>query len=136
MPEPEAPRTMSFVTIGARDLSGLRAFYESWGLTATPYSNDRFVSFELGSVTLAFYPLDLLRREAAPGPAAAPPTEWNEVTLGINVGSREEADALWRRLVSLGATAVAEPQNRDWGGRSGYVAGPEGNRWEIAWAPD
>jgi len=24
---------------------------------------------------------------------------------------------------------------RFWGGRSGYIADPEGNRWEIAWAP-
>jgi uncharacterized glyoxalase superfamily protein PhnB len=28
-----------------------------------------------------------------------------------------------------------EPVDRDWGGRSGYFADPEGNRWEVAWAP-
>ena len=33
-----------------------------------------------------------------------------------------------------GAVSVAEPADREWGGRSGYVADPEGNRWEIAWA--
>ncbi|WP_435108944.1 VOC family protein [Nocardiopsis synnemataformans] len=29
---------------------------------------------------------------------------------------------------------MAEPVERPWGGRSTYVADPEGNRWEIAWA--
>ena len=32
-------------------------------------------------------------------------------------------------------TVLAEPVDRDWGGRSAYIADPEGNRWEIAWAP-
>ncbi len=31
--------------------------------------------------------------------------------------------------------ALSEPTTREWGGRSGYIADPEGNRWEIAWAP-
>ena len=30
---------------------------------------------------------------------------------------------------------IMEPVDRDWGGRSGYFADPEGNRWEVAWAP-
>jgi uncharacterized glyoxalase superfamily protein PhnB len=37
--------------------------------------------------------------------------------------------------VAAGATPVAEPVDREWGGRSAYIADPEGNRWEIAWAP-
>jgi hypothetical protein len=36
--------------------------------------------------------------------------------------------------VAAGATPVAAPVARDWGGRSAYIADPEGNRWEIAWA--
>jgi hypothetical protein len=37
--------------------------------------------------------------------------------------------------MEAGATPIAEPRAREWGGRSGYVADPEGTRWEIAWAP-
>jgi uncharacterized glyoxalase superfamily protein PhnB len=37
--------------------------------------------------------------------------------------------------IRAGARAVAEPRDREWGGRSGYIADPEQNRWEIAWAP-
>ena len=34
-----------------------------------------------------------------------------------------------------GAQVLAEPTDRDWGGRSAYFADPEGNAWEVAWVP-
>ena len=37
--------------------------------------------------------------------------------------------------VAAGATPVADATDGSWGGRSAFVADPEGNRWEIAWAP-
>jgi len=37
--------------------------------------------------------------------------------------------------VAAGARVVGAPVDREWGGYSGYVADPEGNRWEIAWLP-
>jgi hypothetical protein len=37
--------------------------------------------------------------------------------------------------VAAGATVLKEPTDADWGGRSAYVADPEGNLWEIAWVP-
>ena len=57
------------------------------------------------------------------------------MTLGLNVDTTEAVDAAYASAVAAGARAVAEPQGRSWGGRSGYIADPEGNRWEIAWAP-
>ena len=38
-------------------------------------------------------------------------------------------------MVAAGARKVGQIVDRPWGGRSGYVADPEGNRWEVAWAP-
>jgi uncharacterized glyoxalase superfamily protein PhnB len=38
--------------------------------------------------------------------------------------------------VASGGHAAADPVERDWGGYSGYVADPEGNRWELTWAPE
>ncbi len=35
---------------------------------------------------------------------------------------------------AAGAASIDEPVTREWGGRSAYVADPERNRWEIAWA--
>ena len=48
---------------------------------------------------------------------------------------RDEVDIAYAAALAAGATAIMEPIDRDWGGRSGYFADPEGNRWEIAWAP-
>jgi len=50
------------------------------------------------------------------------------------VDSPEQVDTVFLAAVAAGATPVAEPVNGDWGGRSAYIADPEGNRWEIAWA--
>ena len=36
---------------------------------------------------------------------------------------------------AAGGTVLAEPTDREWGGRSAYFADPEGNVWEVAWAP-
>ena len=38
-------------------------------------------------------------------------------------------------MVAAGARKVGQIADRPWGGRSGYVSDPEGNRWEVAWAP-
>lgn len=56
------------------------------------------------------------------------------MTLACNVDSRAEVDTAFAAAVAAGATVVAEPTDRPWGGRSAYIADPEGNRWEVAWA--
>jgi uncharacterized glyoxalase superfamily protein PhnB len=53
----------------------------------------------------------------------------------MNVDAREEVDRVFEFAVGAGARPIARPQDWDWGGRSAYVADPEDNRWEIAWAP-
>jgi len=125
---------LSFVTLGARDLPTLRTFYVAWGWSERPGASDAFVAFEAGGVHLALFPMEHLADEAAPG-EPGPSAGWNGVTLAINVTSRVEVDAHVRRAIECGATLVAQPVERPWGGYSGYVADPEGNRWEIAWAP-
>jgi predicted lactoylglutathione lyase len=126
---------LTFVTLGARDLGALRAFYQRWGWAEREGSSDSFTTFNAGGVLLALYPIELLGEEAAPG-EAAPAVGWNGITFGMNVAHRDNVDAAFDRAVAAGATEVARPINREWGGYSGYVADPEGNRWEIAWAPD
>jgi catechol 2,3-dioxygenase-like lactoylglutathione lyase family enzyme len=126
------PARMSFVTIGARDLPRMREFYKGLGWKAAIEDGDNFVSFLLGGVVLGLYRMDLLTEEAAPGLAAD--GGWSGITLSINVATREEVDQVWAAAVAAGATPIAEPVDHPYGPRSGYVADPEGNRWEIAWA--
>jgi catechol 2,3-dioxygenase-like lactoylglutathione lyase family enzyme len=91
-----------------------------------PGSSDDFASFLLGGVILALYPRDLLRAEAAADLAPTPAGAWNGITLALNVDDRDDVDAVFTEAVPAGARGVSPPQDRDWGGRSGYVADPEG----------
>ena len=129
------PQRISFVTLGARDISTLRAFYGALGWVERPGSDDSFAAFDVGTTRLALYPLTQLRDEAAPDEATQP-GGWNGVTFGVNVETPRAVDDAYRLALAAGARAIAEPVKREWGGYSGYVADPEGNRWELAWAPD
>jgi hypothetical protein len=125
---------LTFVTLGARDISRQAAFYKGLGWALRSEAPDGFTAFQCGGVVLALWPLDLLTAEAAPG--APPPTgTWNGVTLASNVDRREQVDEMLAIWLAKGATLVREPFDTDWGGRSAYVADPEGNRWELCWNP-
>ncbi|WP_433243697.1 VOC family protein [Actinomadura nitritigenes] len=127
------PSRLTAVTLGARSMSGLRRFYRDLGWEELPSSDDNWAGFLLGGVLLTLYPADLLAAEAAGGaPAAA---GWSGITLICNVDRREQVDPAFAAAVAVGASSVEEPVDRSWGGRSAYFADPEGNRWEIAWAP-
>lgn len=126
------PARLTVVTIGARDLSRLRTFYAGLGWSPLPGSDDSWAAFQLGGVLLALYPLDALAAEAAPDLSA--PAGFSGITLACNVDSEQQVDDAYAAAVAAGATSIAEPVQREWGGRSAYVADPEGTRWEIAWA--
>lgn len=134
LPDVTVPQRITFVTLGARDLPALRRFYGALGWTEAAFSTESFAAFECGSVRLSLYPIEALRDEAAPG-EDVPPPGWNGVALAVNVADRDEVDRTHAAAVAAGATVVTEPEAREWGGYSGYVADPEGNRWEVAWAP-
>ncbi len=55
-------------------------------------------------------------------------------SLAINLSSRDDVASALEEARAAGAQ-VWPPEDRDWGGFTGYFADPEGNRWEIAWAP-
>lgn len=125
------PPRLSFVTLGVRDLPTMRAFYEGLGWEPK-FTADDFASFDLGGAILGLYPVETLGHEA--GAESPPPGTWSGWTLAHNVATRDEVDAMWQAWVDAGASPIAEPVDHPYGPRSGYVADPEGNRWEIAWA--
>ena len=127
------PESIVAVTLGTRDIERQRKFYESWGWTAVPYSTDEYVAFSLGATMLAFYLADKLAEEAEAAPL--PTGAWNGITLAVAVAEKEGVNTTWQAAVDAGASPVSEPVDRPWGGRSGYVADPDGNRWEVAWIP-
>ena len=56
-------------------------------------------------------------------------------TLALNVGSREEVDAVDRGGTPAGARIGGEPTETFWGGYSSVFVDPDGHPWEIAHNP-
>jgi uncharacterized protein len=121
------------LTLGAVDFARLRDFYDALGWPQVVDGED-FAAFELRGIVLAIFPVEKL---AADGAA---PVEQRaggvRSTIGVIVDSAAEVDALTERLRAAGARVTKEPVDAEFfAGRSAYVADPEGNFWEIAWAP-
>jgi catechol 2,3-dioxygenase-like lactoylglutathione lyase family enzyme len=125
------PPRLTLVTLGARNFAQQRDFYKGLGWVPSIEVED-FVAFLLGGVILGIYPIENLTAEGAPGLKAN--GEWSGVTLAYNVERREDVDTMYASWVAAGAAPVVAPKDHPYGPRSGYVADPEGNRWEIAYA--
>ena len=129
----EIPARLSIITLGARNMAGLRSFYRALGWPELRNGDETWTGFILGGVMLALFPMADLTAEAAPG--SGEPTGWSGVTLACTVDTRDEVDSAFAAAVAAGATPVAGATDRSWGGRSAFIADPEGNRWEITWGP-
>jgi len=128
------PARLTAITLGCRDLPVQRRFYRALGFPEGAASTDDWAVFPLPGIYLCLWSLERLAAEAAPD-APEPRPGWNGVTLAINVGSPDEVDEVFTSAVAAGATAISEPTDRPYGPRASYFADPEGNRWEVVWAP-
>ena len=129
------PQRLTMVTIGARSVPKLREFYRAIGWSENEGSDDTFTSFTIGALRVALYPVELLGAEAAPNEPVVAAGTWNGMTLTLNVAPRDAVETALETALAAGASLIGEPTEREWGGYSGYFSDPEGNRWEIAWAP-
>ena len=128
------PKRLSVVSVGTHDVPALRAFYESLGWPCTTPGGDEFAAFPLGGAVLGLYRADLLAGEAG-GLTVPEKGAYKGVALAVNVEEIEMVDQALEAAAAAGATMLAPATTRDWGGRSGYFADPEGNAWEVAYVP-
>jgi predicted lactoylglutathione lyase len=124
---------ISFVTLAVRDLGATRAFYVD-GLGWRPELEAPDVLMIRAGERLVLSLWDRAGFEAEVGPIAAG-DGLVPITLAHNVPTREEVDEVLETARRAGAPQVGEPQEREWGGYTGYFADPDGFRWEIAWNP-
>ena len=129
----KVPARLNVVTFGVRDLPAVRSFYEALGWKSRS-ADDEFARCEIGGAVLALYSLDALAEEASM-PPPADTERFAGFTCAVVVQSEEMVDAAIEMVREAGGRILAEPVAREWGGRSGYFADPEGNVWEIAWLP-
>ena len=57
------------------------------------------------------------------------------VTIGHNVSSRIEVDAVMEQAARAGAVIVKPAHDTFWGGYAGYFQDPDAHLWEVAWNP-
>lgn len=132
---------ISVVTLAVRDLPRAVAFYRDglgWptqGIVGEETENGAVAFFELpGGLLLALWPAEFLARDA--GVPLGDGRDQTRFTLGHNVNSKAEVDAVIQAAVAGGATLVNPARGRPWGGYSGYFADPDGHLWDIVWNPE
>lgn len=114
---------ISLVTLGVRDVSRARAFYEALGWRGAQQPDGEIAFFQAGGMVFGLW--------AALGGHGAPGIE-----LAHNVRSPREVDALLGDAERAGATIVRPAARADWGGYTGAFADPDGYVWEVAHNPD
>ncbi|MBA3300491.1 MAG: VOC family protein [Thermoleophilaceae bacterium] len=122
------PARVSIVTLAARDVAALADWYERLGWRSHRYGAHT-ARFETGGAVLMLYDADKLAEEAGID------LGFGGATLALNVQEKDDVDAAMDGVRDAGGEVVREPADREWGGRSGYWADPEGNVWEVAWMP-
>lgn len=130
---------MTLLTLGVDDLDRALAFYrdglglQTKGIVGQEFEYGAVVFFELQhGVQLALWPRTSLARDA--GLPLQPPSA-TEVTIGHNVNSKDEVDAVMAQAARAGARIVKPAGDTFWGGYAGYFQDPDGHLWEIAWNP-
>ena len=124
----------NITTFGVGDLRRERAFYDDLGWPIV-FDSDDFVVFQFGSALFALFPTDKLAADSRAQPE--PRHGGIRSSTIVNVDAPEDVDALVERAERAGATVTKPPTEAEFfAGRDAYFADPEGNYWEIAYAPD
>ena len=131
---------ITVITLGVDDLERSLGFYrDGLGLategvvgTEFEYGAVVFVPLQDG-LRLALWPRASIAHDTgiAPGGSADP----LRMTLGHNVASKREVDAVMEQAEKAGAGIVKAAHDTFYGGYSGYFQDPDGHLWEVVWNP-
>lgn len=130
---------VTVITLGVDDLERSLAFYRdglglaSEGIVGKEFEHGAvaFIQLQAG-VRLALWPRTSIAHDTGLPRSPASPTD---MTLGHNVNSKAEVDAVMQVAKSAGATVVKPAQETFWGGYAGYFQDPDGHLWEVVWNP-
>jgi catechol 2,3-dioxygenase-like lactoylglutathione lyase family enzyme len=130
---------ISLVTLGVDDLERALRFYRDGlgfateGVVGKEFEHGAVVFFDLqGGLKLALWPRASLAHDTGLPLETASATEF---TLGHNVGSKAEVDAVMEQARRAGARIVKPAADTFWGGYAGYFQDPDRHLWEVAWNP-
>jgi catechol 2,3-dioxygenase-like lactoylglutathione lyase family enzyme len=130
---------ITVITLGVDNLEKSLKFFRDGlgfpteGIVGTEFEHGAVAFFDLQpGLMLAIWPRDDIAHDANLSKTAQSPTE---CTIGHNVGSKEEVDAVMAQAKRAGARITKPAGNTFWGGYAGYFQDPDGHLWEIVWNP-
>jgi len=123
------------LTIGVDDLEASLKFYRDGlgfpteGIIGREFEHGAVAFFEVQhGMKFAIFARDDIAHDAGIARTGRSPTEF---TLGHNVGSESEVDAVMQRAIDAGARVVKPAQKTFWGGYAGYFQDPDDHLWEV-----
>ena len=125
---------ITVLTIGVDDLERSFAFYTSLGLPSKgivgrEFEHGAVAFFDLeAGLKLAIWPRESLAHDSGVARSSRSATE---LSIGHNVRSEQEVDAVMKQAEQAGATIVKAASKTFWGGYAGYFADPDGHLWEV-----
>ena len=130
---------ITVITLGVNDLERALAFYRdglgltTQGIVGREFAHGAVAFFDLQpGLKLALWPRASIAHDAGL-PIAAPSA--TEFTIGHNVSSQAEVDAVMALAERAGARVVRCAHSTFWGGYAGYFQDPDGHVWEVVWNP-
>ena len=131
---------ISVLTLGVDDLERSVRFYrdglglETPGIIGQEYEHGAVAFFDLeGGIKLALWARDNLAHDST---VPKSPPSATEISLGHNVRTKQEVDAVIAQAKAAGATIVKPAADTFWGGYAGYFQDPDGHLWEVAFNPN
>lgn len=130
---------ITVITLGVDNLEKALAFYRdglglpTQGIIGREFEHGAVAFFDLQSgLKLALWARDDLAYDTQLPKA---PRSATEFTLGHNVSSKQEVDAVMALAERAGATIIKPAADTFWGGYAGYFQDPDHHLWEVVWNP-
>lgn len=104
------------------------------GIVGEEFEHGAVAFFDLrNDLKLALWPRESIAHDSSVPQTPPSPTEF---TVGHNVNSKAEVDAVMEQAKRAGARIIKPAADTFWGGYGGYFQDPDGHLWEVAWNPE
>ncbi|WP_276348452.1 VOC family protein [Daejeonella sp. JGW-45] len=131
---------ISVLTLGVADLAKAVTFYQNGlglkteGIVGQEFEYGAVAFFDLqNGLRLALWPKESISKDT--GIPVQEPSSL-EFTIGHNVNTKEEVDAVMIQAKTAGAKIIKPAQNTFYNGYAGYFQDPDGHLWEVVWNPE
>jgi catechol 2,3-dioxygenase-like lactoylglutathione lyase family enzyme len=130
---------ITVITLGVDDLERALRFYRDGlglateGIVGKEFEHGTVAFFDLqAGLKLAIWPRKSISHDSGL-PLCSPSA--TDLSLGHNVSSKAEVDAVMEQARGAGAVVVKPAHETFWGGYAGCFQDPDQHLWEVVWNP-